>query len=161
MQPVAAVPGVRASERGVLGGDPAVIVCFVPGAPVPQGSKRAFVVKGRAVLADVRGADLKAWRDQVADLVASAGEGSRFVGAVRVSLVFQFVRPASAPRRVWPDVRPDVDKLTRAALDALTVSGVIEDDARIVRLVAEKRYAAEPGVWVTVAPMTTEDGENG
>ena len=34
----------------------------------------------------------------------------------------------------------DIDKLTRAALDAFTESGVFDDDSQVVRVVAEKYY---------------------
>lgn len=50
------------------------------------------------------------------------------------------MRP-SAPRR--PGVKPDLDKLVRSTLDGLVAGGALEDDARIVGLVASKRYAAK------------------
>lgn len=62
------------------------------------------------------------------------------------------LRP-SAPG--WPTMRPDVDKLVRAVLDALT--GVAySDDSQVVQLVAQKRYCA-PGeserTIIAVSPM--------
>lgn len=60
-------------------------------------------------------------------------------------------RPRSVRRR-WHTVPYDVDKLARAVNDSLTRSGVIEDDSRIVELVARKLYAdeCEPGVFIEV-----------
>jgi Holliday junction resolvase RusA-like endonuclease len=46
----------------------------------------------------------------------------------------------SAP--LHPATRPDVDKLIRAVLDALTMSGAIKDDGRVVTLAAVKTYGA-------------------
>lgn len=48
----------------------------------------------------------------------------------------------------------DLDKLTRAANDSLTLAGVIVDDSRICAIRACKRYAAfdeEPGLHIEVS----------
>jgi hypothetical protein len=43
--------------------------------------------------------------------------------------------PASGPKtRTRPDRRPDLDKLVRSTLDALTTAGTIEVDARIAEM---------------------------
>ena len=55
----------------------------------------------------------------------------------------------SAPS--WPG-RPDVDKLARAVLDALT-GLVIADDSTVVELRAGKSYGRRPGVAVLVEEM--------
>mgnify|MGYP002079015282 FL=1 len=49
--------------------------------------------------------------------------------------------------------RPDLDKLTRAVFDALTIAGIVEDDSHITSAVIAKRYADSPentGVCITV-----------
>src|SRR5690606_17166348 len=51
------------------------------------------------------------------------------------------VKP-SAPR--WPAGRPDLDKLARAALEAIT-GVVIADDSTVVDLCLRKRYAHNGG----------------
>ena len=74
-------------------------------------------------------------------------------GEVYVHLTFRLPRPVSLPkRRVHPVTRPDVDKLTRACFDALS-SVVWADDAQVVGVRANKRYAEageQPGVLVEV-----------
>lgn len=138
----------------------------VLGNPVPQGSMRAFVVNGRAVLTS-SSKNLKEWRNLIAYqansyLTETMGWGStstRLVGffsyaePVKVAAKFYFVRPKShlkksggltksAPRSKHS--KPDVDKLARAVLDALT--GVFfEDDSQVVFLTVEKLYA-DPGI---------------
>lgn len=79
-------------------------------------------------------------------------------------MVFTLPKPLSAPkrRRTWPDKKPDLSKILRSTEDALTDSGIIRDDARIVsysRL--EKVYPGEdpealeaPGVRITLECMT-------
>ena len=61
--------------------------------------------------------------------------------AVKVRVVFALPRPKSLAKKVSAHIkRPDIDKLARAALDAL--SGVIwRDDSQVVELVASKSYA--------------------
>lgn len=143
--------------------------------PAPQGSVSAFVVtpKGggrpRAVITQgKRGSPgrraLDAWRTAVAAAAAEAGPATPFAGPVRVHLLFRLARPTSKPRWRWlPWERPDVDKLARSTLDALT--GVVyDDDARVVDLHVRKRYALpgdEPSGFVRVVPLAQEERDEG
>jgi Holliday junction resolvase RusA-like endonuclease len=132
------------------------VTFFIAGVPIPQGSKTAFVVKGRAIVTDANRAKLKPWRDQVADVAGTAAQGVTITGAVEVRADFELVRPVSSKRR-YPAIRPDVDKYVRALLDGLTDSGLIKDDGQVVRIVAEKKYALQPGVRVTVGLLPGEE----
>lgn len=120
---------------------------FIPGKPIQQGSKTAFVVGKRAVVTDSNRAKLKPWRAVVAD---AADLGRTFSGPVAVTLNFYLPRP-QRPRWNVPAVKPDIDKLERAVLDGLTDGGLIEDDARIVELHATKEYDSVLGVQVCVS----------
>lgn len=128
----------------------------VDGIPVPQGSTRAFVIKGttRAIVTQggskQRRDDLGTWRQAIAARARQAG-AVPMLGPLTVVLTFGLLRPKSRPKReTEPDRRPDLDKLVRAALDALTGVAFV-DDAQIVRCVAEKRYEASfPGLTVTL-----------
>lgn len=130
----------------------AAIRFTVPGKPIPQGSKRGFVAGSRAVVVDVNPQSLGAWRSAVAVAAAEAAAGSQVEGAVEVDVVFRFTPPLSV-RRAYPSVRPDLDKLVRALLDALTASGVIRDDGQVVDLIARERYGDAPGCDVSVRGM--------
>lgn len=117
----------------------------VTGVAVPQGSK--VVMRGRLV--DVRSKDLKAWRKTVAAEIAKHFPAP-FKGAVEVELHFLLPKPKTV-RRLLPHVKPDVDKLARACLDAMT--GIAyEDDSQVTDLIVRKRYAvAQPtGVLIKV-----------
>ncbi len=120
----------------------------IPGTPVPQGSKTAFVVGGRAVLAEAN-KRLKPWREHVARVARAQAGGFEFTGPVAVTLLFLFERPKSV-KRALPSVKPDLDKLVRAIFDGLTAAGVWTDDALVVDVRAVKRYAATSGVVVTI-----------
>jgi Holliday junction resolvase RusA-like endonuclease len=120
---------------------------FVPGTPVPQGSKTAFVVGRRAVVTDQNRAVLKPWRATISEYTDT---GHEFSGPVFVSLVFNMPRPQK-PKYNVPAVKPDIDKLTRAVLDGIKDSGLIEDDSRVTRLTVEKQYALPLGVRIEVS----------
>jgi Holliday junction resolvase RusA-like endonuclease len=49
-----------------------------------------------------------------------------------------------------PVSRPDIDKLARAVLDAMT-GPIIYDDAQVVRLLVTKCYDLNPGVVIDVS----------
>lgn len=122
---------------------------FVPGAPAPQGSKRHV---GRGILIESSKA-VGPWRERVA-LAAHSHARGLLGGPVSVDLTFVLPRPKSAPKRTTPPAvkRPDLDKLARAILDALT--GVwFADDSAVVSLFASKRLAEieePPGVHITI-----------
>ena len=126
----------------------------VVGVPQPQGSSRAFVRGGRPVVTSDN-PSLRHWRDLVAYAASQAlWSWTRVAGPVTVTLSFALPRPKTA-RRAYPITRPDVDKLARGVLDALT-GVVFDDDAQVVALVATKHYAeadATPGVEVVVRRM--------
>ena len=65
---------------------------------------------------------------------------------LNVEIYFYLQRPVSHPkrRRTTPDKKPDLDKLIRSTCDALTSAGALKDDARIVRITAQKRYVHPP-----------------
>ncbi|WP_427870578.1 RusA family crossover junction endodeoxyribonuclease [Leucobacter luti] len=123
------------------------------GTPRPQGSKKAFVVKGRAVMVDDNKPQLKEWRNAVKAAAAAAlvahGIEPKAEGALAVALEFTFERPKSV-KRAMPHVAPDLDKLQRSVLDALTTAGVWKDDAQVTTISARKIYGPNPGALVSV-----------
>jgi len=112
----------------------------VRGEPKAKGSMRAFIVKGRAVVtASAKGAGI--WQKLIQFVLQDAWQGPALTGAVEVRLIFYLPRPKSAPKRVlFPEHKPDGDKLQRAVWDALT-NIVIRDDAQIVDGMVSKRFA--------------------
>jgi Holliday junction resolvase RusA-like endonuclease len=118
---------------------------FVEGTPVPQGSKTAMVVNGRAVMFEANKKH-KAWRDHVKATVGSLEIPS--TQPVRVELQFWFERPKTV-KREHMSVKPDIDKLSRSVLDAIT-GGILKDDSQVVILNARKEYGDKPGVLIRV-----------
>lgn len=150
---------------------------FAVGVPAPKGSLKAFRHNGTGrVVTTNDNAKTKPWQTVVAWSARVALEGRFFRGAVAVTLEFVLPRPRShfgtgrntaslkgdAP--TWPTTKPDVDKLTRACLDALTGIAWV-DDAQVARVDAVKHYQApgdwrawraQPGCLVTIAELHTE-----
>lgn len=142
----------------------------VLGTPAPQGSKRAYVVAGKARMVE-SSAKVKPWRQDVTAAAQAAIHETPghepHTGPVAVAVTFYLPRPgyhygtgrnagvlkSTAPTHV--DKKPDVDKLLRSTLDALTSSGVFRDDAQVAVLTGEKRYAdAATGARITIRPLT-------
>lgn len=132
----------------------------VLGRPQQKGSKRAFLGKGKPIVVDSN-AKARPWANQVSAAARDVYQGELIRDAVQVELFFFFARPkahygsgrnagtvlASAPRHMI--VMPDVDKLARCAVDALT--GVLfKDDSQIWRLIAAKGYGEPERLEVIV-----------
>lgn len=139
------------------------------GLPVAQGSLRGFVKHGKPIITSTA-KGLGAWRNQIAQAAyekivsdnMTKGKDVPIIadGGYEVSCIFFLPRPKSLPKRfAHPAKRPDIDKLQRGLLDALT--GIIwHDDAQVVKITAAKEYASEkepPGVAVTVRSLNAGD----
>lgn len=148
------------------------LVINVDGTPVQQGSKKGFYNPriGRVQMTDDNKARLQPWRATVTaaarNTIADIPGYERITGPVEVRICFYFLRPKShygtgknanvlkptAPTFVA--VKPDLDKLERSILDALTDAGVWQDDSRVVRMATEKRYSTRAGAQIAVTPIT-------
>jgi len=130
----------------------------VPGEAQPQGSARAFVVHGRAVVTSDN-PKLKGWRTTVAKAAqaALADAGATTIdGPVMVWVDFFLKRPQKLPKgRIGHTTRPDADKLVRGVLDALT-RVLWKDDAQVVEIHARKAYhppGDQPFAMITVEEL--------
>ena len=134
---------------------------FIPGKPATKGSTRSFphAKTGKIVtVSDAKG--LKGWQQRIA--LAVAPHWPRVTDApVRLDIDFHVLRPkshfgtgrnikrlkASAPYEHGR--KPDLDKLIRAVLDALT--GIVyRDDSQVCWLLAQKRYSEKSGVQLMI-----------
>lgn len=67
---------------------------------------------------------------------------------VHIVVTYEFTRPQRCPRET-PCIKPDVDKLARALLDALTGLAYV-DDGQVVKLEVEKIYGRGNTAHVTI-----------
>lgn len=136
-----------------------------PGRPVPQGSMRALGA-GRMIHSSKA---LQPWRDTVAwHARQRMPHGWAPDGPMAVDCAFHLPRPnthhlqrtggrvlkSTAPW--WPAVKPDLDKLVRALLDALTQAGIWGDDSQVVHLTAQKHYHDGAGMLACAVERLTE-----
>ncbi len=140
------------------------MITFVAhGVPAPKGSTKAFVRGGRAIV--VNDCErTKPWQAVVMHAAIEAMGGARLMatGPVAVGIEFRLPRPKSllkrdgTPRdeRRAPAVKPDLDKLVRSILDAITDAGVWLDDGQVVSMFTTKVYSSAPGVTVSVGRVT-------
>jgi len=132
------------------------------GRPVPQGSMTASYNRkqGVAHVHHVQGTALALWRAELREAAANAG-AIKLLAPLFVTIHFGIPRPKfqtelKRGQRIVkmeyyyarPAIQPDLDKLIRAVLDALT--GVCyDDDAQVVMLLATKQYGESTHVEIT------------
>lgn len=127
----------------------------VIGIPRAQGSKRAFVVNGKARMTEAAGAAGANWRDAVATAARKEADEIQngrgitseippFDGPLQLAVTFYFPMPrsrkkADRDRGILPKTTaPDTSKLVRSLEDGLQAAGLIVDDARFYDISASK-----------------------
>ena len=137
------------------------MTCFsfrVFGEPAPKGSYSALHTKnGRAYLIPASKKE-HPWRERVRltalNEIRLTHEHIPLDCGLTISMIFYLPRPKSVTKnkRPHPTVKPDIDKLLRSTNDALTDSGIIADDARILEITGKKKYAddRQPGAYITI-----------
>lgn len=122
-----------------------VVAFDVAARPAVQGNHR---VSPAGHIFEQRSAALRDWREAVRwCAMAEMRRRPPVDGPVMVHLEFRLPAPKRAVRDL-PTTRPDLDKLTRAVLDALT-GVVFVDDSQVTTLWASKDYGA-PGCQIEV-----------
>lgn len=134
------------------------LTVWVAGRPAAQGSKK-HIGNGRLI---EQSKYVKPWRETIVAAFLQQPFAVRklwpITGEVHVQLSFVMPRPVSTPKRSTPPAikKPDLDKLARAAFDAITMSGAWADDSQATRLSASKRIAEvgeQAGLRIDVYPV--------
>lgn len=127
----------------------------VPGVPAPKGSHR-YLGRGRVIDDNPR---TRPWQELVAVIAQKSARQQGWTvpdrrAPLAVSCVAVFPRPKAhfgkggllrPDMPVWHTTRPDLDKVLRALLDALTLSGAVwADDAQAVKAIGQKWYVRHP-----------------
>jgi Holliday junction resolvase RusA-like endonuclease len=128
--------------------------------PVPQGSKRGWVIPGknggkpRAIISDDNTKTVP-YRQAVTQTIVHDMQQHRLESPwaikhvpVKLSLQFYFSKPPTAKKsRFCPSVKPDIDKLIRSTMDAMTGT-IFKDDAQVVELQTSKHYGVPERVEI-------------
>lgn len=131
------------------------------GKPEPAGSKRAFVIAGRATVSDANKKS-RPWKTQVSQVAAANYSGTLLRGPLRVTFRFYAPRPKGhfgakglnkkGREAPFPTGKPDALKLARGVEDALT--GVIyKDDSQIVQELLHKEYGEPSRVEIEIEEL--------
>lgn len=137
--------------------------------PEPQGSTKGFLLKGKwgqkdRVILTSANKKLKPYRQELTNtaMVTLSDTGTQRPMAAKqipisITLDFYFEKPTSvSKKRSHISVKPDLDKICRSTIDALT--GIIyQDDAQIVELSARKHYGLPERAEIT-ASIVGSDG---
>jgi Holliday junction resolvase RusA-like endonuclease len=121
---------------------------FVEGNPIPQGSFR-HIGGGRIIAANPK---LNAWRETIAKQAVNAYTGDPIEEPVEILLEFHIRRPKTVTR-LYPIVKPDLDKQIRSCLDAISLpryAQILKGDEQVIDITASKRYSDTPGVKITI-----------
>ena len=143
-----------------------IYVFKVLGEPAPQGSKTRTKWGMRESSTKVA-----PWRENVMNVIHRMGWDALLLdGPISVKVTFIHTRPKNhygmrkgvpylkdnAP--VWMAQTPDIDKCLRSTFDAITQSGMIVDDSRIVKVATEQRYTDQvetvQGAIIEVTPLS-------
>ena len=152
--------------------EPVVTSFFIPGVPRPKGSSQIYHTK-RGKLYTAPGSKYQyEWENTIRDtILAEKPELNArplydqsplqqdYLQPVGLQLIFKLT-PIKA-YRTHATSCPDIDKLTRCTLDALTKSHLIHDDRQIVYTETMKQYAENPGeegvhITITTYPLTDD-----
>lgn len=128
----------------------------VPGRPRPKGSMRA--VQNRAQTGAYLIHDnkrTKPWQRDIEKAARLFFCGDPLASGIKLEIAFWFHKPALATKknRPYPTVKPDLDKLTRTVLDAL--SGIVYlDDCQVISIDVTKRYSTDNFEGVNIKIFT-------
>ena len=164
-----AEPGWRVAVGAPRGREVTALTMTVHGTPAAQGSKRHV---GHGVMVEMAGPRLKSWREAVrseAQRVLGAGGVPILDGPVSLSVDLWMPRPkshfrtgrfaaelrADAPR--WVASTPDLDKVLRSVLDALTDAGWWRDDRQVAAIFARQQYNLTPGADIRAMALPMDD----
>ncbi|WP_418972132.1 RusA family crossover junction endodeoxyribonuclease [Allofournierella sp.] len=139
----------------------------VPGPPQGKARPRFRTVGGKVM--PYTPASTRRYEEQIAAMYRRAG-GLRLEPPIRVEVLAVFGVPKSYSKRrrseclqniTPPEVKPDVDNISKSVLDALNKLAY-GDDSKVSTLMVTKRYGAPEGLVIRVtgqAPATEEQLE--
>ncbi|MHB1098129.1 MAG: RusA family crossover junction endodeoxyribonuclease [Burkholderiales bacterium] len=123
-----------------------IMSVFVPGVPIPKGSTKAFPFRRKngklGVAVTAANEKTKLWQVQMARCAAKEWHwrGGVWPGPIFLTVHFFLPRPKSVSKKIIYHLKkPDLDKLLRTVLDALTGIAYL-DDAQVVTVQCTKSY---------------------
>ena len=131
--------------------------------PSPKERPRATVVGGHARIYTPK--TTEAYEKKIRDAWIKANGSTPMEGQLLARIFYGFPIPKSTPKKDRPDmlakkkrptVKPDLDNLDKAVMDALN-KVAYKDDSQIVAKVSKKHYAEVPNVTIIIANYVKEE----
>ncbi len=117
--------------------------------------KQVRVVKGKPIFYDPPA--VKEARNVLSAHLAVHKPDKPMAGPVSLRVLWLFPRGKSHKNGEWRTTKPDTDNLQKLLKDCMTRCGFWNDDAQVVREVAEKRWADEPsGIYIEVEELEVQ-----
>lgn len=106
----------------------------------------------RVVMVHSKGKALDTWRDNITSVAKTVEvDYDTTDRKIPISIGLRFgLKQSKSNKDPYPVIRPDLDKLIRAVLDALT--GVLfVDDSQVVHIDAQKTFSDDEGVIISIS----------
>ena len=136
-------------------------------APLPKERPRAVMVGGHArIYTPRKTAD---YEKKIAAAWKTEHGAEPMEGPLAVRIVLGMPSPKSTTkakrqdmldRKIRPTVKPDLDNLDKAVMDALN-KVAYKDDSQIVAKVSKKHYAEVPNVTIVISEYGKEEKQDG
>lgn len=138
--------------------EPRRLSFFLPMRPptVTHQEKAVRVVKGRPVFYEP--APLRAARSKLMGYLAGHRPEEPLTGALRLRVLWGFPLDKGGRHRdgEYKTSRPDMDNLQKLLKDCMTAAGYWKDDAQVASELAEKFWAATPGIYIELTKLKEE-----
>ena len=117
--------------------------------------RKVRVVKNRPIFYDPPA--VKEARNVLSAHLAVYKPDKPMTGPVSLRVLWLFPRGKSHKNGEWRTTKPDTDNLQKLLKDCMTRCSFWNDDAQVVREVAEKRWADEPsGIYIEVEELEVQ-----
>lgn len=128
---------------------------FMPMIPptMTHQQKKARCVNGKPMFYE--DAELKAVRQKLMGHLGGHAPETRMAGPVR--LITKWCFPCSGNHKdgEYRATKPDTDNLQKLLKDCMTDTGFWKDDAQVASEIAEKFWADNPGIYISVEELAT------
>lgn len=135
---------------------PRSLTIRVEGRPKPQKRPRTFRAGKGKKAKTITYSPSSDWKDKVESVSSTLRLDPKLSGPLAVDVTLFLPRPKCAKKRIYPNVRPDIDNYLKAVLDAVSDAEVWKDDGQVVRLSSAKLYATElqePGAVIEIEEL--------
>ena len=117
--------------------------------------KQVRVVKGKPIFYDPPA--VKEARSVLSAHLAVYKPSKPLTGPVSLRVLWLFPKGKSHRNGEWRITKPDTDNLQKLLKDCMTRCGFWNDDAQVVREIAEKRWSDDPcGIYIEIEELEVQ-----